>query len=151
MKKMINGKMYVQIKDLDFIFQKGSFSIPQSIYRVSLYETIHMTPETANDYIEFDQQSDIEFFKQLDCIVDYDEYKKMSNRKYKKFLASSYKLLTSLIEKKDSASKLLEKADYQRKIDLECQKVIGVRESRLTYKEEKSPVIKKTIKNLFSK
>ena len=78
MKYINNGKMYVQLRDLSFVFLRGSGNTPKSVFDKALYETIHMNDDTKYDYIEFDTEEEIRYFNSLSFIIDKDTYENKS-------------------------------------------------------------------------
>lgn len=69
-------KMYVQAKDLFFILNSGLF-IPRSI-GVSILDKIgNITEMDGNQYCTFTNDADIEFLSNVDCIVNYKEYRNL--------------------------------------------------------------------------
>lgn len=78
MKVFKNGKVYVQNEDLILILRSGE-SMPTSVLE-KIYGNgpVIIVKDNMEDYVEFDEADQVEFFKRLDWIVDYDEVKNLS-------------------------------------------------------------------------
>jgi hypothetical protein len=156
MKIFANDKVYVQLKDLSLLFNVGGYSIPQSIYKIALSKSLNMTEETKNSFIEFDDPKDIEFIRSVDYIIDFDEYKDMTNKEYQNFVLSASRRIENNNEKYDATNKYFDRLGLRKNNKIECHKVIGVRESRLAYKGKNEydmpvPVKKKSLFNIFQR
>lgn len=75
-----NGKekVYVQMNDLGYL-NGTDIPLPASIY-MKAFGDISTTIYSMNrfDFVEFEEAHEIKFFKNLDFIIDYNEYKNLS-------------------------------------------------------------------------
>lgn len=104
--------VYVQMQDMGFICNETDIAIPESIF----YKVFHPGTTIINDtncfnFVRFDKEDEVSFFKSLEFIIDYDDYKDLTlEQMYNKFttatinfntLAEKWNALTS-DEKKES-------------------------------------------------
>lgn len=80
MKIIINDCVYVQRIDISNLFREN-LSLPNSVY-IKYFEEDNeiFGSDTYNmyDFIKFDDLDSISYFKQMDCIVDYNDIKDLS-------------------------------------------------------------------------
>lgn len=67
-------KVYVRIVDLFYLLEQDD--IPYSIYYK--LDTMDLTCCDENEFIEFSEPQEIEFFRQLDWLIDYNKYIKLN-------------------------------------------------------------------------
>lgn len=85
-----NGRdvVYVQIHDIFFISNETDITIPESIITKVFSNVTIVDCSNRFDFVRFDEDSEVAFFKKLDFIIDYDDYKdltdKQLNEKYQK-------------------------------------------------------------------
>ena len=130
MKVFKDNKVYVQLKDLKYMFENGGIAIPQSIYKKALKRSLDMTASDKNEFIMFDDISDVEFFKTVPFIIDLDEVKNMTDEEYNNFMLSSQTKLIVYKTKAESAKKFFELLNLRNKYKNECHKIIDVKEAR---------------------
>lgn len=84
MKVFKNGKVYVQNEDLILILRSGEL-VPTSVLE-KFYGNgpVIIVQDNMEDYVEFEETDQVEFFKRLDWIVDYDEVKNLSTEELEK-------------------------------------------------------------------
>lgn len=120
MKIITSNAVYVQKDDIEYLNSLG-ISLPNSIsMKINQYNITQIDDKTKYEFIKFDEQSDIEFFKNLDWIIDYNEVKNLSESEmislYKKIIeeknviARKYNLI--------SESDRINNMDYVRKYKL---------------------------------
>ena len=137
MKYFKDNKVYVQLKDLEFLFKYGDLSIPHSVYKKALRLALHVTEETMDEYIEFDQPKEVEFFMNIKYILDKDDCKNMTEEEYNEFILSSNRRINSIINKSKKTKKILELVGLRSKYRIECYKIASVKESRLNKNNDK--------------
>ena len=78
MKIITDSCIYVQKSDID-VLKKGFIPIPLSMY-LKYFKDNDINTESDNKYefIKFDCEEEIEFFKKLNWIIDYDQVKHLS-------------------------------------------------------------------------
>ena len=74
MKVFKNGKVYVQNEDLVLILRSGELMPTSVLEKIYGNGPVIIVQDNMEDYVEFE----VEFFKKLDWIVDYDEMKNLS-------------------------------------------------------------------------
>lgn len=80
-----NGKqlVYVQLKDIKYL---TSFtSLPEEVTSVifSVFDDFDVDASTQFNFVCFDEEAVIFFFKELDFIIDYDAYKHFTEEQFK--------------------------------------------------------------------
>lgn len=78
MKVFKNGKVYVQNEDLILILRSGELMPTSVLEKIYGNGPVIIVKDNMEDYVEFDEADQVEFFKRLDWIVDYDEMKNLS-------------------------------------------------------------------------
>lgn len=107
-----NGKekVYVQLNDLSYLTHTD-LPIPVSIYMKAIDNNL-VTDENKHDFVKFEEAHEIVYFKNLDFIIDYNEYKNMSlDELQAKVIEISVKMLTIATTYNDMSSE--EKARNQ--------------------------------------
>ena len=91
MKIIENGKIYVQKNDIALL-NETDLAIPASIY-VKVYGAGIVIIDNSNrfEFVEFTEKEEIEFFKSLDWIVDYNQVKNLSEEEIKELTSSTLK------------------------------------------------------------
>jgi len=79
MKIITDDAIYVQRKDLEYLHDLRSLGIPRSIF-VEVFGKGILTIDNSNknDFVKFVAKEDIEFLKNLEWIVDYNELKDLT-------------------------------------------------------------------------
>lgn len=163
MKIITSNAVYVQKDDIEYL-NSLDLSLPSSIMnKIIEYNIMQIDDKTRYEFIKFEEQSDIEFFKSLGWIIDYNEVKDLSESEmislYKKIIeeknaiARKYNLM--------SESNRINNMDYVRKYKLLDFKlysllyIINLKKEHIqTFilddnKNKKSKGIKKLIRKLF--
>lgn len=78
MKVFKNGKVYVQNEDLILILRSGELMPTSVLEKFYGNGPVIIVQDNMEDYVEFEETDQVEFFKKLDWIVDYDEMKNLS-------------------------------------------------------------------------
>lgn len=78
MKVFKNGKVYVQNEDLVLILRSGELMPTSVLEKIYGNGPVIIVQDNMEDYVEFEETDQVEFFKRLDWIVDYDEVKNLS-------------------------------------------------------------------------
>ena len=91
MKIITSDAVYVQKNDLGFLTHTD-FSIPVSIFMKVFgnYVTI-IDDSNRYEFVKFEEKSEIDFFKNLDFIVDYDSVKDLDESQMVKLIKSTFK------------------------------------------------------------
>ena len=77
--------VYVQVDDILFIVKNlGDMLIPASICcKIFCNDGATITCSNQYDFIKFNSDLEISFFKKLDFVIDYDDYKDLSDEQLK--------------------------------------------------------------------
>lgn len=78
MKYIKNNKIYVQLYDLNYIIYNGAGITPKSVFDKALKQAVNMNDDNKYDYIEFDDNHEINYFEGLSFIINKDEIDNMS-------------------------------------------------------------------------
>lgn len=84
MKVFKNGKVYVQNEDLVLILRSGELMPTSVLEKIYGNGPVIIVQDNMEDYVEFEEADQVEFFKKLDWIVDYDEVKNLSTEELEK-------------------------------------------------------------------
>lgn len=94
MKIRENNKIYVQGKDLNFIY-KNNILLPSTVFMLMEKNKIFNNNKLDEEFIEFSRIDEIFYFENADYIVDYNEY----TSKSKLELNNEEKIITNDIVK----------------------------------------------------
>lgn len=86
MKVFKNGKVYVQNEDLILILRSGELMPTSVLEKFYGNGPVIIVQDNMEDYVEFEETEQVEFFKRLDWIVDYDEVKNLSTEELEKII-----------------------------------------------------------------
>ena len=101
MKIITNNSAYIQIKDLEKLFN-SSLKIPKSIeYSVYLSSNNTTNSLDKNDFISFNNPSDIEYFNNINWMIDYNKLKDYS-------LIKLIKLAKKIEREQEKVSKVID-------------------------------------------
>ena len=89
-------------------FKEGGYNIPQSIYKRALKRALDMTDEDKDEFIVFEDEKEIDFFRTVKYIVNFDDYDDMTKAEYRKFILSSYDKLSDIQDRINNSKKILE-------------------------------------------
>lgn len=84
MKVFKNGKVYVQNEDLILILRSGELMPTSVLEKIYGNGPVIIVQDNMEDYVEFEETDQVEFFKRLDWIVNYDEVKNLSTEELEK-------------------------------------------------------------------
>ena len=106
MKIVLEDKVYVQLNDLAHMmkFLNGR-SVPVSVFDKVFGEVFVCTDSNRYDFVEFNTQEEIEFFKDLEYSVDYMECKDLTD---KELIAKGQSIADELNELADKFNSLTE-------------------------------------------
>lgn len=94
-----NGKeaVYVQMQDIMYLSNETDMPIPASIFTKIFTGVTIVTDTNRFEFVKFDDEHEVKFFKDIEFIIDFDQYKNflMNNlkRKYKGLDLKQMKLL----------------------------------------------------------
>ena len=84
MKVFKKGKVQVQNEDLILILRSGELMPTSVLEKFYGNGPVIIVQDNMEDYVEFEETDQVEFFKRLDWIVDYDEVKNLSTEELEK-------------------------------------------------------------------
>lgn len=75
-----NGKesVYVQMQDIMHLYNTD-MPIPASIYTKVFKGIVIVDDSNRFDFVRFDKEHEVKFFKKLDFVIDYDQYKDLTD------------------------------------------------------------------------
>lgn len=76
-----NGQetVYVQMQDILYLVHESNVSVPASIFeKVFSVGAVFVTDANRFDFIRFEEEHEVDFFKKLEFVIDYDQYKDFS-------------------------------------------------------------------------
>lgn len=136
MKVFKEGKLYVNKKDL-LVLRKSQCQIPDSV----LYDMENSQLLSFNEsdiYVEFSDEKDIDFFKKVDWIVDYDSVRDLDLEVLKKLMVNTKSTMNMLRARLDSMGNLNDNLMDVIRFDMLKQMLLSlesVYESRVTKTE----------------
>lgn len=72
------NKIHIQTNDIIFL-NTININLPNTITKKMISELKLSVNENKLDFVEFSSKKEIEFFKNIECIIDYDEYINLSD------------------------------------------------------------------------
>ena len=132
MKVFRDDKVYVQLKDVALLFKTGGYIIPQSVFKKSLRKALDIREETKDNFIMFDTPEELNLFKNIDFIVDFDDIRNMTQDEFDFFMMASRLNAETLEDKIHDTNRYFQKLDLNYKYKRELHKIVGAREARKT-------------------
>lgn len=80
-----NGKesVYVQMQDIMHL-NNTDMSIPASIYTKVFTGIVIVDDSNRFDFVRFDEEHEVKFFRELEFVIDYDQYKDLTDEQLEK-------------------------------------------------------------------
>ena len=97
-----NGQetVYVQMQDILYLVHESNVSVPASIFeKVFSVGAVFVTDANRFDFIRFEEEHEVDFFKKLEFVIDYDQYKDFSEEQ----------LIAEVKKLEDKANEIAEK------------------------------------------
>ena len=115
-----NGKekLYIQKRDIAY-FNGTNYTIPTFLYLKMLNRVIQITDYNQDEFIIFEEPEHIEFFKNINYILDWNEYKKMSLTELKSKASETLNLYKIKTNEYNSMYKELQSSNQH--LDKECK------------------------------
>ena len=136
--------VYVQLNDILFLKHCTDIKIPESIYVYTAGEDKN-SPEDKVRFILFDASLEVQFFKDIDFIIDYADYKDMTEDQLCKEISKYVLKANKIIDKKYSMS---EKSENYKKINQNLQNIRHILEDLFRLEHFRSGLIKLDIPNV---
>lgn len=136
MKVFKDGKLYVNKNDL-MILRKSQYQVPDSVFGGRESNLILLGIE-KDVFLEFSDEKDIEFFKKIDWIVDYDSVRDLDLEVLKKLMVNTKSTMNMLRARLDSMGNLNDNLMDVIRFDMLKQMLLSlesVYESRVTKTE----------------
>lgn len=92
-----NGRevVYVQMQDLGYLVNESDLSVPESFFTKVFTGMTYITDSNRFDFVKFDDDEDVKFFKELEFIIDFDKYKGLTDEQLER---ESIKVITEINE-----------------------------------------------------
>ena len=88
--------VYVNLKDITYLYDKIEIKMPNSIFRKVPPQVIVKKEKNQFLFVRFDKKEEVEFFKKYDFIVDYANYKNLTIEEIRKKWAKTLELAENL-------------------------------------------------------
>ena len=134
MKVFKDGKLYVNKKDL-LILRKSQYQIPDSVLDDMENSQVLMSFDDRDTYVEFSDEKDIDFFRKVDWIVDYNSARDLNMEVLKKLIVNIKSTMNMLRVRLDSMHDLNENSMDVIRLDMLKQMLLSLEkiyESRIT-------------------
>ena len=105
MKIITSDGVYVQKKDIAFLPHSMNLPIPESILLKANGNGIVITEDNKYEFFKFQEKEEIEYFKNLDWIIDYNEIKDLSEENIKKWIKNIEKNIQTIATEFNSMTK----------------------------------------------
>lgn len=124
MKVFKDGKVYVNKNDL-LILRKSQYQVPESVFGGRESNLILLGIE-KDVFLEFSDEKDIEFFKKIDWIVDYDSVRDLNMEVLKKLMANIKSTMSMLRVRLDSLCEITENSRDDIRFDMLEQMLLSL-------------------------
>ena len=124
MKVFKDGKVYVNKNDL-LILRKSQYQVPDSVFGGRESNLILLGIE-KDVFLEFTDEKDIEFFKKIDWIVDYDSVRDLNMEVLKKLMANIKSTMSMLRVRLDSLCEITENSRDDIRFDMLEQMLLSL-------------------------
>lgn len=71
--------VYVQMQDIMYLSNETDMPIPATIFTKVFTGVTIVTDENRFDFVKFDDEHEVKFFKDIDFIIDFNQYKDFSD------------------------------------------------------------------------
>ena len=77
-----NGKetVYVQMQDIMYLLNETDMPIPATILKNFFIGVTIVTDKNRFDFVRFEDEHEVEFFKKIEFIIDFDQYKGLTEK-----------------------------------------------------------------------
>lgn len=108
--------VYVQMQDLMFVENElDDIAIPASIYMKICPKGVTMVDDSNRfDFVKFDKEPEVDFFKTLNFIIDYNDYKDLTDKQFQERLKNVVDEYNNLVNKWYKMSK----AEHKKNMNL---------------------------------
>lgn len=125
MKVFKDGKLYVNKKDL-LVLRKSQCQIPDSVLYDMENSQVLLSFNESDIYVEFSDEKDIDFFKKVDWIVDYDSVRDLNMEVLKKLMANIKSTMSMLRVRLDSLCEITENSRDDIRFDMLEQMLLSL-------------------------
>jgi len=91
-------KVYVQLNDLGYLISETHIAIPTSIYLKFVGDGININDSNRYEFIEFEKEDEVKFFKEIDFILDYNQYKDLTKAQIKEESAKKLERINEIVD-----------------------------------------------------
>lgn len=117
MKILRDGCVYVQKNDLVSILH-SEMPVPVSVVSViTLSGSFYVNDNNKFEFVKFDSDEDVEYFSNLDCLIDYDEYSNMTVTELEQIYGNVCAMQNDLYEKYDDSDIEYQQKNYKRVLE----------------------------------
>lgn len=124
MKVFKDGKLYVNKKDL-LVLRKSQYQVPESVFGGRESNLILFGIE-KDVFLEFSDEKDIDFFKKVDWIVDYDSVRDLNMEVLKKLMTNIKSTMSMLRVRLDSLCEITENSRDDIRFDMLEQMLLSL-------------------------
>ena len=71
--------VYVQMQDIMYLSNETDMPIPATIFEKVFSGVTIVTDANRFDFVKFEEEHEIEFFRKLDFVIDFDQYKDLTD------------------------------------------------------------------------
>lgn len=75
--------VYVQLNDIMYLFHETDIPMPASIFtEIFVDKPLIVCDSNRFDFLRFKKENEVQFFKKQDFIIDFDEYKNLTDEEF---------------------------------------------------------------------
>ena len=74
--------VYVQMQDIIYLLNETEMPIPASIFTKEYTSVPVVDDSNRFNFVKFDDENEVKFFRNLDFIIDYDQYKDLTDEQF---------------------------------------------------------------------
>lgn len=120
-------KVYVQYSDLLLLFNLNII-IPDTIYDKVYSDNFKVDDSNRFDFVEFNKKEDVEFFKNIDWILDYNSLNRMSPYELNRYYVNSINDISDFVH----CSKYIDNDDFNSQYSILNHRAISIKDFYFT-------------------
>ncbi len=98
--------VYVQLHDIMYLFHETDIPLPASIFtEIFVDKPFVVCDSNRFDFLRFKNEKEVQFFKELDFIIDFDQYKNLTDKEFDQKAIEIATKANEIAEKWNSMSK----------------------------------------------
>ncbi len=120
----VNGKevVNVQINDIAFLSNATDIAIPASIFTKVFSGVVIVDDSNRFDFVQFEEPLEINFFKSMEWIIDYNKYMAFSDEELEKQFNEEVQAIDKIVDTYNAMSKEEKSKNQHLILDYECRK-----------------------------